>query len=173
MARLRLAMLLPVFFTLLTSALWLSARAQYKAFIRSTVTVDGSAQDGQDWPESWTDYTPVSLEIAGALNVPVATFAYPLYQLLHKETSNWKLLGLLLGVTAQWAFVGWVFDTRKSHARPSRLLAVLGVQFGVFVLLVSTPMYHVALIYKGFAVLWSISICWYCGKIVIRRSQVG
>ena len=110
----------------------------------------------------WTDYTPVPLEVAGAINVPVATFGYTLYQLLHDETKTWELLALLVGVAVLWAYIGFVVDTRKSPCKDTRLRHIagpIGFLFGIFVLVVTIPMNHVAAIYKGAAVIWSLVIC--------------
>ena len=163
MTRPRFAALLPVVFVLLTCSLWFWSRAQYQSLIRSTVTINGSAPEWQKWPEIWTDYTPVPLEIAGALNVPVATFTYPLYKLLHSETSKWTLLALLLAIAVQWNLVGRAWDRRQRVAStpPRRIAAMLGILFAVYLLLASIPMYHVALIYKSAAVIWAVSIGWH------------
>ncbi len=117
MVRYRLTTLLPIFVALITSGLWLWSRQQYLSSVHPQV--------GSDWPVMWTDYTPVPLELAGALKAPVATFAYPLYHLLHADTPTWELLALLLGVAFLWTYVGFVLDTHKpcwkSHsAEPHR-----------------------------------------------------
>jgi hypothetical protein len=92
MPRLRLAWVLPVICTLLTSGLWFWSRTQYQAFGHSAVTVNASSPEWEGLPEIWTDFTPVPLEIAGALNAPVATFAYPMYQLLHSSTPKMEVV---------------------------------------------------------------------------------
>jgi hypothetical protein len=97
-------MLLPGVSVIITSGLWLWARAQYLTFV---CPPDGICPpDG--WPVSWTDYTPISLQLAGMLNVPAATFGYPLYHLLHDSTSKWELIALLFGIAVQWSYIGWI-----------------------------------------------------------------
>jgi Zn-dependent protease len=123
----------------------------------------------------WTDYTPVPLEVAGAINVPVAMFGYPLYHLLHDGTKTWEVLSLLFGVAVQWAYVGFVLDTRNTHTertRFRRIAGAIGFLFGVFVLLVTIPMHHVAAIYKGGAALWSLVICLHFIKVSRNQPSV-
>jgi hypothetical protein len=164
MTRLRLTWVLPVVFVLITSGLWFWSNAQYRAFVRSTITVNGSTPEWEAL--AWTDYTPVPLELAGALNVPVATFAYPLYELLDRETSVVKLLVLLIGVGVQWSYVGWAWDSRRTRrsSRAGRLFAMLGIFFGILVVFASMPMHHVAIIYKTAAIIWAVSICWHFAR---------
>lgn len=149
MARRRFTVLLPIASVLITSGLWLWSRQQYHSRV-------------QPWPEMWTDYTPVSLEVAGAINVPTATFGYPLYHLLHDETKTWELMVLLFGVAVQWAYIGFVVDTRKTRRqgmRRGRIASAIGFLSGIFVLVVTIPMHHVAAIYQFAAVMWSFVIC--------------
>jgi hypothetical protein len=151
MARQRLALLLPILSVLITSGLWLWAQQQYLAAVHPGSTSGWSV---------WTDYTPVPLEVAGAINVPVATFAYPLYHLL--QGTKIEILAFLVGVTILWAYIGFVVDTRKTPRKATRLRSIagaIGFIFGIFVLVVTIPMHHVAGIYKGAAVIWSLVIC--------------
>lgn len=156
--------MLPILFVLITVGLWWWAREDYL-----------SVAQQENGLVVWTDYTPIPLEVAGALNVPVATFGYPLYRLVHEVTSRWELIALLLGVAVQWGYVGWVLDSRNASApAKSRLRGALGVAgliYGVFVLLVSIPMYHVGVIYKGAAVVWAIFICWHFLSFLRRPSS--
>ena len=158
MARRRFAVLLPAVAVILTCALWLWARAQY---LRVICPPDGVCR-ANGWV-GWTDYTPVPVQAAGILNVPVATFAYPLYRLLGESTAKWELIALLLGVAAQWTYIGWIVDTRNSVPFSTTLLrrtaGTVGLLFGVAVLLATIPMYHVGLAYKAAGVAWSILIC--------------
>jgi hypothetical protein len=164
MARHRFALLLPILSVLITSGLWLWARQQYFAVIHS------GSEGG--WSVMWTDYTPVPLEVAGALNVPVATFAYPLYRLL-QDRNIWELLVLLFGVAIFWAYIGFVVDSRKTPRKSTRLRRIagaIGFLFGVFVLVVTIPMHHVAGIYKGAAVIWSLVICAHFANVFRNRA---
>src|SRR5258708_1649688 len=103
------------------------------------------------------------LQLAGMLNVPAATFGYPLYHLLHEDTSKWELIALLFGVAVQWSYIGWILDTRDGEPRPQRVLrgvaGAMGLMFGVFILLATIPMYHVGLVYKAVGLVWSFLIC--------------
>ncbi len=164
MVRYRLTTLLPIFVALITSGLWLWSRQQYLSSVHPQV--------GSDWPVMWTDYTPVPLELAGALNAPVATFAYPLYHLLHADTPTWELLALLLGVAFLWTYVGFVLDTHNragNRIRLNRIVGAIGILFGVFLLVVTIPMHHVAAIYKSGGVVWSIAI-WIHFAAAFRRA---
>lgn len=166
----RMTVILPIFFACLTAALWFWSEAQYRAHVRSLAHVQRSATEWEGaW---WTDYTPIPLVIAGALNVPVATFVAPLYALVHPETSTWKLFVALLAVWLQWSYVGWVWDQRAPA--PGNLLrravAVVGILFGAFILIVSIPMFHVGYLYKCGAFVWAVSIWWHFGKVLLRRT---
>lgn len=173
MTRLRFAILLPVLFVLLTSFLWFWSRAQYKAFIRTTITANESSPEWQDWPEVWTDYTPAPLQLAGALNVPVATFAHPMYSLVHSDVKVLKLLALLLGVATQWGYVGWTWDVRSPRRNrwPTRITAALGIPFSVFLLPASFSMYHVGVVYQASAVLWAGAIFWHSVRVLRRNDR--
>jgi hypothetical protein len=97
------------------------------------------------------------------LNVPIATFAYPLYHLLHDGTSKWELIALLVGVATQWSYIGWVVDRRNSAPSSKTLLrriaGTVGFLFGIALLLATIPMYHVGLLYKAAGLVWSFLIC--------------
>lgn len=139
--------ILPTIIGLTTTFLWLWSVTQHRAQMRSAF---------------WTDETPIPLELAGGLNAPIATFASPMYGLLYSYTSNTKLLELLLGVILLWSYVGWVWDQRerrKTITVRSRVVAILGILFGIFIICMSVPMYHVGIFYKVAACLWALSIC--------------
>jgi hypothetical protein len=74
---------------------------------------------------------------------------------------------LLAGVVGQWTYIGFVLDARPATTKRrtvSRVaLGIFGVLFGVFLIIVSMPMHHVAVIYKVAAVLWAAAICWHFG----------
>ena len=108
----------------------------------------------------WTDYTPVPLEVAGAINAPVATFAYPLYHLLHGGPPKWEPLALLLGVAILWTYVGFVLDHNRAEKRfkLNRVAGAFGILLGLSLLLVTIPMHHVAVMYKASGAVWSIAI---------------
>jgi hypothetical protein len=158
MVRRRFAVLLPAVAVILTSVLWLWARAQY---LRVICPPDGVCR-ANGWI-GWTDYTPVPVQVAGILNVPVATLAYPLYRLLSEDTAKWELIALLIGVAAQWTYIGWIVDARNSVPFSTTLLrrtaGAVGILFGVAVLLATIPMYHVGLLYKAAGVIWSFFMC--------------
>ena len=146
-AKSRWVWILPSIFGLATMLLWFWSVNQHRAQMRSVL---------------WTDDTTIPLIVAGALNAPIATFAYPMHELFYPSTSNLKLLVLFLGVIALWSYVGWVWDRRRgcrSVGVKSRVVATLGILFGIFMVCVSIPMYHVGIIYKVVACLWAISIC--------------
>lgn len=106
----------------------------------------------------WTDYTPFSLLVAGMLNVPVAIFGTPLYDLLQKETPRSELIILLICVAVLWSYIGWVFDAGMTILRPSSavrsILGVLGLLFAAFLLVVTATMFHVGVIYKAVTLVW-------------------
>ena len=158
MPRRRYAVLLPIVSAIITSGLWLWARSQYLSII---CPPNGHCQSN-GWV-GWTDYTPIAMQVAGMLNVPVATFGYPLYHLLSEDTGKWELIALLVGVVAQWSYIGWVLDTRSSASSSKawlrRVAGTLGLLFGVALLVAMIPMYHVGLLYKVVGVVWSLLIC--------------
>jgi hypothetical protein len=165
MVRYRLTVLLPIFVVLITAGLWLWSRQQYSSFVHP--------QAGTDWPLVWTDYTPVPLEVAGAINAPVATFAYPLYHLLHDESPKWKPVVLLLGVAILWTYVGFMLDAyirTGKRIQLNRIAGAIGILFGLFVLLVTIPMHHIAAIYKAGVAVWSIAI-WMHFATAFRRAR--
>jgi hypothetical protein len=158
MAKSRFVWILPVILGLTTLFLWFWSLAEFHALTRSM------RADGFIPLES--DYTPIPLIVAGGLNAPVATFASPMYALLHSNASNVKRVLLFDGVILQWSYVGWVWDRRKACrtiVARSRVIAVLGVLFGVLIVCVSFPMYHVGIVYKTAAVLWALFICLHFG----------
>ncbi len=155
MARHRFVVLLPIIAVVVTSGLWLSARAQYRSFLCPPAGVCPSNL----WLGS-ADYTPPSMQAAGMLNIPVAFFARPLYRLVYNTVNKWELIALLLGVAVLWSYIGWRLDT-VSSAPPSRtawrtFAAILGCAFAVLVLIEAITMFHVGLLYKTIAVFWSL-----------------
>jgi len=158
MLRPRFAVLLPAVSVLVTSALWMLARTQYLRF----VCPPAGACPPDGWV-GWTDYTPFSLRVAGMLNIPVATFGSPLYHLMHERTAKSELIALLAGVAILWSYIGWIVDTRDVAPRPRSLLrsisGALGFLFGIFLLVVTLPMFHVGLLYKAVALIWVFLIC--------------
>ena len=154
MRRIRFVWLLPLAQASLATLLWFWAREQYFAFA-------GRPEQGW-WLPAFTDYTPPAIQVAGMLNVPVATFAYPLYPLVHLTTSTRELLCWLLGVAILWAYIGWVVDCRGEPLPLPRAVrvpfAILGILFGCFLLLVTLPMFHVGIFYKAAAIVWTIAI---------------
>jgi len=146
-AKSRLVWTLPVIFGLSTMFLWLWSVAEHRVQMQTAL---------------WTDNTTIPLVLAGGLNAPVATFAYPMYDLLYPDTSRLKRLGLFLGVILLWGYVGWTWDQRRqcrTVAARSRVVSILGVSFGIFTVCASIPMYHVGIIYKAAACIWAFSIC--------------
>lgn len=160
--RSQLVWILPTIIGLTTLILWFLSVAQHRTQMHSLVHA-GSVQVSQrEAFEIWTDYTPIPLEAAGGLNVPIATFASPMYGLLYSYTSNLKRVVLFLGVILLWGYVGWVWDRRRACRDvpvKSRVIATLGVLFGIFIVCISLPMYNVGIIYKAAAVLWAFPIC--------------
>jgi hypothetical protein len=157
MARRRLVVLLPGLSVIITSGLWFWARAQYLGVICPPT---GICRD-HGWI-GWTDYTPIPILVAGMLNAPVAIFCQPLYRLLGEDTKKWELIALLVGVAAQWSYIGWVVDTRRSarssETLPHRIAGTAGCLFGVWLLIATISMYHIGLFYKAVVVLWSLLI---------------
>jgi hypothetical protein len=156
MLRPRLAVLLPSVSAIVTSALWVLARTQY---LRVVCPPDGACNG---WV-GWADYTPFSLRVAGMLNMPVATFGTPLYHLLQERTANSELIALLVGVAILWSYIGWILDTRNVAPRRKSLLrsiaGVVGFLCGIFLLVVTLPMFHVGVLYKAVALVWVFLIC--------------
>lgn len=158
MVRHRFSLLLPAGLAVITAGLWLSARAQYQTYL--------CAPAGVCPPNSqmiWTDYTPPSLQTAGMLNLPVAIFAQPLYQLVQGTVSKSELAALLIGVVVLWTYIGWRIDTRRLAPCPKstfRVLATIaGCAFGAFLLTETVNMFHVGLLFKFVGVCWSVLIC--------------
>lgn len=153
-AKSRLVWILPVTLGAITLFLWFWSLAEYRALMHST-SVDG-------FTPMWTDYTPFPLILAGGLNAPIATFASPMYALLPSDESNVKRVLLFVGVILLWSYVGWTWDQPRRGrivATKSRVVAIFGVLFGIFIVYVSIPMYHVGIFYKAVACLWALSIC--------------
>ena len=155
MARHRFALLLPVLAVAVTSGLWLSARAQYRAYL----CVPAGICPPNSWI-GWTDYTPPSIQAAGTLNIPVAIFAHPLYHLVQGTVTKWEQVALLLGVVVLWSYIGWRVDIRNAAPRPRTTLrifaVILGCAFAVFVLIEAITMFHAGILYKLIAVSWSV-----------------
>jgi hypothetical protein len=153
MLRYRFTAILPIIAALLTLSLWFMARSDHETFIRSAGSEPGLV---------WTDYTPAPLQIAGALNAPVATFAYPMYHLLLEGATARELMRLLTGVILLWGYVGFVVDGRGVSVIPVRALRILcrtmGMLFAIFLLVVTIPMHHVSGIYVIAAVTWAVAI---------------
>lgn len=143
--------LLPTGSVIVTSALWLLARSEY---LRFACPPSG---DCNGWP-AWTDYTPLPIRLAGMLNVPVAIFGTPLYSLLQESTGTYELIALLTGVAALWTYIGSTLKARKTPPRSRTVfrsvVGVLGILFGVFLLVVAIPMYHVGVLYNLVTLLW-------------------
>src|SRR5262245_49824512 len=110
MVRPRLAVLLPVASVIITFGLWLLARAEYLRVV--------CPPDGRCGTWIWSDYTPLSIQVAGMLNIPVAAFGAPLYHVLQERTPTSELITLLLGVAILWGYIGWILDTRNCVLRP-------------------------------------------------------
>ncbi|MGE0405608.1 MAG: hypothetical protein AB7O65_04845, partial [Candidatus Korobacteraceae bacterium] len=159
--------LLPLIFGFVTVVLWFWARLQYVSQFQPT-------RSGSDvgWVALPFHYTPVPLDIVGLLNVPVATFAHPLYGLVHDDKPAWKLLALLSAVVLQWAYVGLALEGRlvihDAHSR--RTLSVLGIMFGLFILAVMLMMYHVSIFYRFSVVVWSLCAVFHFAKMFRRSS---
>jgi hypothetical protein len=151
---------LPILLAFITVVLWLWSAAQYRAFLGLAL---------------WTDYTPIPLEVAGALNAPVATFTSPLYELVQPDTTHLRLALLLIAVVVQWMYVGGVLDRQRSHLThlENRFVTAIGVGFGLFVLSISFFMHHVALIYRAGAFIWCLLICWHFGRSWRGRARSG
>jgi hypothetical protein len=151
MARPRLAVLLPTCGVIVTSALWWVARTEYLRFACRPIG------DCHGWI-GWTDYTPFPIRVAGMLNVPVAIFGTPLYSLLEQTTGTSELTVLLIGVGLLWTYIGSILDARKEAPRSKSVfrsvVGVLGILFGVFLLVVSIPMYHVGVLYNVVSLIW-------------------
>jgi hypothetical protein len=92
------------------------------------------------------------------LNVPVAIFGTPLYSLVEQTTATSELIALLAGVAVLWTYIGSILDARKaaprSRSRFRSVVGVLGILFGVFLLVVSIPIYHVGLLYNVVSLMW-------------------
>jgi hypothetical protein len=103
------------------------------------------------------------VQVAGILNIPVATFAYPLHRLLSEYTAKWELIALLIGVAIQSTYIGWTVDAQNPVPFSATLLrrtaGTVGILFGVAVLLATIPVYHVGLLYKAAGVVWSFFMC--------------
>jgi len=156
MVRHRFVGLLPVLSVVITSALWLSARAQYRAFLcppPAACPANGS-------PIGWSDYTPPSIQAAGMLNIPVAIFARPLYGLVQSDVRKWELFALLLGVVALWSYIGWRVDTGNTAPHPRTALrifaVILGCIFSFLVLFEAITMFHAGFLYRFVAICWSL-----------------
>jgi hypothetical protein len=170
MKRPQFAVLFPSVSLVITFVLWLWARAQY---LRHVCPPDGLCQPGS-WI-LWTDYTPIALQLAGMLNVPVAIFADPLYHLSNERPNKWELLALLLCVGILWSYIGWIVDTRNVAPRPKTRLRSLagasGFLFGVLLLFATVSMHHIGLLYKAVALAWSFLICRHFLRLI--RNQAG
>jgi hypothetical protein len=155
MSRHRFSLLLPILFVVITSGLWLSARAQYRAYLCPPVSVcPANAWTG------WTDYTPPSIQAAGMLNIPVAIFAHPLYHLMQSTVRKRELVALLIGVMVLWSYIGWRIDTRSAAPRPNTTLrtfaVIVGCAFALIVLIEAITMFHAGILYRFIAICWSV-----------------
>jgi hypothetical protein len=169
MAGCRFRLVLPVLAVLICSALWFWARVQYLRFL---CPPSGLCPD--QWGlVAWTDYTPPALQIAGALNVPIASFAAPLYRLMQGSTHRWELVLWALAILVQWFLVGWALDMRGAPPPRRTLLRVIagavGCLFALFLLLVNIPMFHVGIVYKAASVLWALALLRHFGQF-LRKS---
>jgi hypothetical protein len=166
MAGCRLRLALPILAVLMCSGLWFWARVQYSYFL---CPPNGACSD--QWGlAAWTDYTPPALQIAGALNVPIASFAAPLYRLMQDSTPTWELLLWELAIVVQWFVIGWALDkrgARPSSRTPLRVIGgVVGCLFALFLLLVNIPMFHVGIVYKTASVVWALALLRYFGQFL-------
>jgi hypothetical protein len=172
MGRMRYVLWLPVTAALVTFGLWFWARTIYLAL----VCPPGGICSPIGWEVGWSDYAPVPLQLAGALNAPVAIFAYPLYYLVQNESMPWNVLLFLAAAALQWAYVGRVLDCGCAFLKRSPVIRVpigaLGILFGLFVLVFSIPLHHVSLFYKVAAVIWAALICkHFLGFLYFRTVQ--
>jgi len=124
----------------------------------------------------WTDYTPLSLQVAGMLSIPVAVFAHPLWQWPHDPVSTSKLLVLLVGVVMLWSYIGWKLDS--VHPGPHRrtalriVAAILGYAFSILILIETLTMFHVMFFYKMIGAFWSLLMLRHF-TLLLRTSAPG
>jgi hypothetical protein len=93
------------------------------------------------------------------LNGPVTVLASPYYSLSHGDVRTWRPAILLLAVAFQWAYIGYLIDSRHK-ALPRRsprgyTVGVVGVLFA-FGPLIPAFTTHVGVIYKAAALAWSL-----------------
>jgi hypothetical protein len=160
MKRVRYLVWLPVTAGLVTFGLWFWARTMY---LPALVCPPGGTCSPIGWEIGWSDYASVPLQLAGALNAPVATFAYPLYYLVQNESMPWNVLLFLGAAVLQWAYVGYVLDRGCAFLTRSPVIRVpigaLGILLGLFVLVFSIPLHHVSVLYRLAAFVWAVLIC--------------
>lgn len=159
MRQTRYVVWVPVITTVVTVGLWFWARLKYLALV---CPPDGTCSP-LGWEIGWSDYAPFPLQIAGALNAPIATFAYPLYYLVQDESRPWNLLLFAAAAALQWTYIGMVLDNRVHFLTSVRLIRIplgaLVVLFGLFTFVFTIPLHHVSGFYKVAAFGWAILIC--------------
>ena len=159
MRRVRYVAWLPVTAGLITFGLWFWARTRYLALI----CPPGGFCSPIGWEIGWSDYAPVPLQLAGALNAPVAIFVYPLYYVVQNESMPWNVLLFVAAATVLWAYVGCVLDGGCLFLKRSTVIrvpiGVLGILFGLFVFVFSIPLHHVSVLYRVVAFIWAVLIC--------------
>ena len=159
MERMRYVVWLPVTAGLITFGLWFWARTIYLAL----VCPPGGLCSPIGWEIGWSDYAPIPLQLAGALNAPVAIFVYPLYYVVRNESMPWNVLLFVAAAALLWAYVGCVLDGGCVITKRSTVIRVpiglLGILFGLFLLVFSMPLYHVSVLYKVAAFIWAVLIC--------------
>lgn len=137
--RIRFVVLLPLCAMFVTSGLWLGARPEFSS--------------------SCLDCVPIPLQFVGILNGPVAILAYPFYPLAHGHTSAWHLAVILVAIALQWAYIGRIIDSRRRVPLLGTFwrltCGVLGILLAFGPLAVAMRMYHVGLVYKVVALVWS------------------
>jgi len=83
-------------------------------------------------------------------------------RVLSARTASSELIALLLGVAILWCYIGWVLDTRDNppllKGALRKIVGAAGCVFGIFLLVVTVPMFHVGLIYKAVALVWVLFI---------------
>jgi hypothetical protein len=171
MAGCRFRLALPVLAAMMCSGLWFWARVQYSRFL----CPPGVCPD--QWQlVTWSHYTPPALQIAGALNVPIASFAAPLYGLMQASIRRWKLLLWGLAIPVQWFVIGWRLDKRGERPTIRTPLRVIGGLVGcflaLFLLVVNIPMFHVGIVYKTASVLWALALLRYFGQFLRKPPMV-
>ena len=158
MSKPRFVLLLPSVVSVVTAVLWFLGRAQYLRFV---CPPDGACP--QD-VYRWSDFTPIYIQLAGIVSIPVATFANPLYRFVQEGVHKSELFAWLVAVAAMWALIGWLIDRRNAPpvgAVLRRIAGAIGLLLALVILATTIPMFHVGLIYKAAALVYVYSICRY------------